>query len=108
MAKRRGRERPALLVRVLAYLGSGHISEAWIKDNDQFVHGETVGKHITVNPAIDVVDTVIHEILHVLEPEWHENYVRRTTTYLLRRMSDEQIQAVYAEYQQRAKKRKRA
>jgi hypothetical protein len=44
--------------------------------------------------------------LHRLEPQWSENYVRRTTTWLMRRMSDEQIQALYEEYGKRVKKRK--
>lgn len=102
-------DRPALLVRVLAELGAGRITEGFIHDPDTFVHGETTGRgHITINPAIATVDTVVHEILHRLEPGWHENYVRRTTSYLLKRMSDEQIQTVFDEYCKRVKKRKRA
>jgi hypothetical protein len=101
------RERPGLLVRVLTEIGTGAISEAFIPDKHLFVHGETVGRRITINPAIATVDTLIHETLHRLEPRWSENYVRRTTTWLMRRMSDEQIEALYHEYQRRVKKRKR-
>src|SRR5688572_6939258 len=95
---------PGLLVEVLTDFGSGNVFERFIKDRTMFVHGETLGRRITVNPAIAVVDTVIHETLHRIRPQWSENYVRRTTTWLLRRMSDEQIQAVYEQYQQRVKK----
>ena len=102
MAKRR--ERPALLVDVLAEFGAGRITEAFITDRHCFIHGETDGKRITINPAIATVDTLIHEICHVIRPQWTENYVRRTTTWLLRRMSDEQIQALYEQYQKRAKR----
>ena len=104
---RRTQPRPALLVRVLTEIGKGRISEGFIHDNDAFTHGETDGRHIKVNPAISVVDTLLHEALHRLEPGWHENYVRRTTTFLLRRMSDEQIQALYDTYQQIAKRRRK-
>jgi hypothetical protein len=49
---------------------------------------------------------LIHELLHRLHPQWPEAYVRRTTTYLRRRMSDEEVQAMYAEYQKRKRTRK--
>lgn len=94
-------------MRVLTEIGKGRISEGFIHDKDAFVHGEMDGKTIRVNPAISVCDTVIHEALHRMEPGWHENYVRRTTTFLLRRMSDEQIAQLYETYQQIAKRRKR-
>jgi len=99
-------ERPALLVRVLTELGAGRITEGWLADKHCFVHGETDGRVIRINPAIGVVDTVIHECLHRLEPSWSENYVRRTTTWVMRRCSDEQLQAIYVEYTRIAKKRK--
>jgi len=96
---------PGLLVEVLAELGAGRIYERFISDDQMFVHGETVGRTITVNPAVAVADTCLHEAIHAVRPAWSENYVRRTTTFLLRRLSDEQIQAVYSEFQKRAKKR---
>jgi len=99
-------EKPALLVRVLTEIGSGDIYEDWIADDKELVHGIVQGRKITVNPAIEVVDTLIHEILHRLQPNWTEKYVNNRTTWLMRRMSDEQIQALYAEYQKRAVKRK--
>jgi hypothetical protein len=99
----------ALLGRVWAELGAGRITEAFIKDGraltDGYYHGSG---HITINPAHQTIDTLIHEILHRLHPQWPESYVRRTTTYLRRRMSDEEVQAMYSEYGKRAKKRKRA
>lgn len=103
----KARNRPPLMVRVLIEMGAGRIYEQWISDRQVFVHGECVGKRVTVNPAISVVDTLLHEILHRLEPGWSENYIRNRTTFLMRRMSDEQIQAVYAEYQKRVTKTKR-
>ena len=98
----------ALLGTVWAELGSGRITEAFIAHRDSFVDGHYNGHgHITVNPVHQTIDTLIHEILHRAFPAWSETYVRRTTTYLRKRMSDEELQAMYAEYTKRAKKRKR-
>jgi hypothetical protein len=98
----------ALLVEVLADFGSGRIAEKFIRDGQWFVHGETCGRDITINPAIGVVDTLLHECLHRIRPNWCENYIRRTTTWLMRRMSDEQIQQIFEEYNKRVKRRKPA
>jgi hypothetical protein len=108
MAKRNTRREP-LMVRVWAELGAGRIREGWISDPGAFVAGqcEATG-HITINPMIDVVDTLLHEILHRLYPAWSEAYVKRTTTYLLRRMTDGEIQTFYAEYERRVRRKKRA
>lgn len=97
-----------LLGRVWAELGSGKITEAFLpSDPDHFVEGYISGNHITVNPAPSVVDSAIHEILHRLHPSWSESYVRRTTSLIMRRMTDEEVAAFYAEFQKRARKRKR-
>lgn len=100
--------RPSLLVRVCAELGAGKITEAFIPDKKEFVDGhcDHGTKRITVNPVHGIVDTCIHECLHRLYPEWSENYVRRTTTYIRRRMTDSQIEAFYEEYQRRKTIRK--
>jgi hypothetical protein len=97
----------ALLGRVWAELGSGRITEAFISDGKSLTDGYYNGTgHVTVNPAHQTIDTLIHELLHRLHPQWPEAYVRRTTTYLRRRMSDEEVQAMYAEYQKRKRTRK--
>ncbi len=99
--------RPPMLVRVWAEIGAGKITEAFIRDRGHFTDGYICNGHITINPAHQTVDTLIHEILHRLHPEWSERYVRRTTTYLRNRMTDEETLAFYGEYQRRAKRRKR-
>jgi hypothetical protein len=100
-------KRPALLLRVWAELGSGRLTEEYITDRKEFVDGYIEGGHIYINPAPAVVETCIHEILHRLEPEWKEEYVANRTTYLLRRMTDSEVQMFFDEYQRRVKKRKR-
>lgn len=97
-----------LLGRVWAELGSGHITEAYLaSDSHHYVEGMIEGQHITVNPAPSVVDSAIHEILHRLHPVWSEPYVRRTTSFIMRRMTDEEVQAFYVEFQKRKRMRKR-
>jgi hypothetical protein len=102
-------ERTALMVRVWAELGAGRIS------HDPALKSCKVGerlhcacdhksKHIAINPVWSTVDTLIHELLHRLYPQWSENYVRRTTTYLLRRMTDDEAIAFYNEYELRARR----
>lgn len=100
------KERPALLVQVLMEIGSGRIDERWIANKDTFVSGLCDGRTVTVNPAVDVVDTLLHEALHRMRPEWSEAYVRNRTTWLMRRMDDSQIQALYESYQKIKKPRK--
>ena len=98
----------ALLGRIWAEIGAGRITEAFISDARSITDGYFNGSgHITINPAHQTVDSLIHEILHRLHPQWAESYIRRTTTYLRRRMSDEEVQAMYAEFHRRARKRKR-
>jgi hypothetical protein len=95
-------------VRVFAELGAGHISEAYIKDSGSFTEGYIEGRHITVNPVPTTVCSLIHELLHRLHPGWGEKQIDNTTTALMRRMTDPQIQQVYLEYNSRKRTRKSA
>ena len=100
----RGRRSP-LMVRVWAEVGAGRIREAFVASKKEFVDGECAHTgHITVNPVHQTCDTLIHEILHRLHPAWSERYVRRTTTYLRRRMTDEETHQLYKEYQRRVRR----
>lgn len=106
MAKRKGRD--PLLLRVCAEIGAGSITEAYIHDPGYMTDGLTWGRQITINPAHQTVLTLIHECLHRLHPAWSENYVRNRTSYLCRRLSDGEVQAIYGEYEKRKRKRRRA
>jgi hypothetical protein len=96
------RKRPLLLLRVLAELGAGRIREAYIPSTrESFVDGEIEGRAITINPVPEIVDTIIHELLHRLYPHWSEGYIKNRTSYLMKRMTDEEVQLLYDEYQRR-------
>lgn len=98
----------ALIGKVFAEVGAGRITRTFIKDGKSLTDGYYNGNgHIYINEIHQTADTVIHECLHRAHPQWSEAYVRRTTTYLLRRMSDEETMALVNEYRKRARTRKR-
>lgn len=97
----------ALIGKVFAEVGSGRITTAFIRDGHNLTDGVYRDGHIYINEDHQTADTLIHECLHRAFPSWTEGYVRRTTTYLRRRMSDEEVMALVEEYRTRARKRKR-
>lgn len=97
-----------LLLRVMAEIGAGRITEAYIHDPGLMTEGVTEGKWITVNPAHAIVDVILHEALHRAFPRWSERTVRQKTSYLCRRLSDAEVQTIYQEYQRRKRTRKTA
>ena len=109
---RRRYERPVLLLRVMAALGAGRIYEAPIRDlagcvTEGFCEtARTSTKSITIDPAC-VIEVLLHELLHRLEPSWSERYVANRTTWLLHSLTQAQVHAIYREYDRRRRKRKR-
>lgn len=101
---------PSLLLRVMAELGAGRITEAYIVDPGCVTDGvcDSSRGHITINPMHQTVDSVLHECLHRLHKEWSEVYVRNRVSWLRRRLTDDQVQTIYAEYERRRHKRKSA
>jgi hypothetical protein len=94
-AKPSKHQRPPLLVKVWAEFGAAKMAEAYIIDTSkdpQFVHGHIEGGRITINTAYHAVETAVHEILHKLR-----------TTFLMRRMTDDEIQELYSQYLSRRK-----
>lgn len=89
------------LVEVLTEMGKTPIKEAYISDKNNFIEGELDGKVIVVNPVHSMVDTIIHEVLHKLHPMWSEKSVRNRTTWLIRRLSDDEQIQIYREYNKR-------
>jgi hypothetical protein len=98
----------ALIGQVFAEVGRGRITTTFIKDGAGFTDGYYNGAgQIYINEDHQTADTVIHECLHRAFPQWSERYVRRTTSYIRRRMSDEEVMTLIAVYRKRAKRRKR-
>lgn len=101
-------KRPALILRVMAALSGTKVSEDFIEHKNYEVHGvayKSKRRGIVINPVHAVVDTVIHELLHTMHPEWKENYVRNRTSFLMNRLTDEERQVIYEEYLKKVKVR---
>ena len=90
-----------LLAKVLTQLGHVRISEQFIRseivgERHYQVEGLAIGHNrVVVNPVPGTVDTVIHEILHHLRPDWDESTVRRYTSFLMRRITDGELKTIY-------------
>jgi len=94
----------SLWLRLWAELGAAPITEAFLSSKNTYVEGlcDTDGS-VTVNPAHNTVDTVIHELLHRMYPERSERSVRRTTSILRKSLTDNEVQLFYEEYKRRRK-----
>jgi len=97
----------ALKTLIADELAKGLIYEGQIIGSpDQFVEGVChVNGQITVNPSVNVVDTLIHELLHRRFPQWSEVFVRLETARVMRQMSDKDIALTYSKYKRRAKRK---
>jgi hypothetical protein len=98
-----------LLLRVCAELGAGRITEAYISDPKWHVDGLCEfgpRGRVTISPHYQTVDSLVHELIHRLQPEWSESYVRGRTTRLVRALTEQQLQTIYDEYQKRKRTRK--
>lgn len=106
--KRKRLKRDPVLLEVAAAIGAGRIVIGPIHDDDSFVHGYAEGNgKVRLNPAIEMCDTAIHELLHRLRPSWSERAVRTKTTRLMRQMSYQEIDTLYELVLARARTSKR-
>lgn len=106
MPSKRLRTNPSLdslMVKVLTRLGELPIRQAYL-GRDTYAMWEPDGT-ITINPAIDIADSLVHEILHELFPAWSERQVKTMTTRMIRHLSDAQINAIFTEYIRRVEDR---
>jgi hypothetical protein len=99
-----GKKPQKLLLEVMAKLGEVRVKE-------RFIPGDTVGEivygqylsngTVEINPVPAIVDTVIHECIHALHPDWSESSVKRMTTRLFHRLSEEELRTIYRVYARR-------
>lgn len=88
--------RDPLLLEIAAAVGAGRIRFRTLVSEDVFVHGMTEDNgRITINPAPEIVDTLVHECLHRLRPKWSERAVKARTTRLMRQLSDAEIEKLF-------------
>ena len=76
-----------------------HISEGYINGGKRWlVYGLIEGQKITVNPALSVMDSLVHELIHRARPRWGEARVVKETCRILRAMPDEEIRRWHRQY----------
>lgn len=87
----------SLLLKLMARLGEVKVRQAYLpKEDTANICGYTYPDgSITVNPIPEIVDTVVHELLHSLYPRYSEATVCRLTKRLMHAMADEEIVAFY-------------
>lgn len=98
-----------LIGAVTEELGNGKIYEATlVTDDGAHLMGlcDHGNGHITIDPKVAIVSTLIHELIHRKFPEWSENRVRRAELKALRQLSQKDIQTWYRRYKRAVRKRR--
>lgn len=90
------------LTEIFTELGSGKLVASFIHDPGYATEGMVTDGYIVVNGYHALCNIIIHECLHRAHPDWSETYVRRTTTWLQNRLSDDDVIAVVQSFQKRA------
>jgi hypothetical protein len=77
-------------------LGANKVQERYVKFRDGLLGYQEPGL-IVVSP-LNMVPTILHELLHAAYPSWTERAVQRTTTRLWRHMSDDESLRLWVAY----------
>lgn len=93
----------SMLLTLMSRLGEVEVrSEYLTKVGSANVSGYTYSDgSIAVNEVPEVVDTVIHELLHSVHPDYSEITVRRLTRRLMHQMTDAEVIAFYTAYRRK-------
>jgi hypothetical protein len=58
-----------------------------VRDRGAFVHGQTTGRTVWIDPrGSEVVKTMVHELIHLKHPSWSEEAVIAETARRYRKM----------------------
>ncbi len=57
--------------------------------------------HITVNPVEHIVDTLIHELIHMVYPSYSERAVCSLTGKVMKELTEDELQTIYREYRRK-------
>lgn len=91
-----------LLAALKAELRKGQIYEAPLSSAYEHVDGmydDATGR-VYVNPAPQVAETLLHEVLHRRYPRWGEKRVTKTAKQLMHHMTARQAQWWYQQFKQ--------
>ena len=98
-----GSGRKGLLLQVMSRLGELDFEEKYLPmEKGCYTEGmwHSTGL-IVVNPIPHIVDTVLHECLHELYPKYSERAIRSLTGKLMKQLSEDELQAIYAAYRRK-------
>ncbi len=95
-----------LMTELRAELARGRVFQAEIQSDGELVEGlyEPSSGNVYVDPAPNVVDTLLHELLHRRYPRWGERRVSDTARRLVTAMSDQERRWWYRAYRKTAKR----
>jgi hypothetical protein len=98
----------ALMAELRVEFANGKVYQAEIHSDGELVEGlyEPSSGSVYVDPAPNVVDTLLHELLHRRYPRWGERRVSDTARRLVTAMSDEERRWWYRAYRRVAKRRR--
>ena len=85
-----------LLEKVWRELGENRVEERWVRDSGGWLGYQERGK-IVVSP-LNMVQTLLHELLHAAFPNLTETGIARKTTALWTRMTDEEAMRIWEAY----------
>ncbi len=96
----------ALMTELRAELAKGRVYQSEIQSDGELVEGlyEPGSGNVYVDPSPNVVDTLLHELLHRRYPRWGERRVSQTAHRLVSAMSDSERRSWYRAYRKTAKK----
>ena len=101
---------PAQLVEELTHeLDRGFIYEATlVTDDGAHLLGmcNHENQHITIDPKVAIVSTLLHELIHRRYPSWSERRVRREESRALRQLSQKDIETWHRRYKRAVRKRR--
>ena len=102
--------RPALelLEELREEMERGRVYEATLKDDHQHLYGmcDHGTQAIVIDPAMSIVDTLLHELLHRRYPSWAETRVEKETSRLLSALRTQDVQTWYRRYKKMVRKRR--
>ena len=98
-----------LMTELRAEFSNGKVFQAEISSDGELVEGlyEPATGAVYIDPVPNLVDTLLHELLHRRYPRWGEARVSRTAHQLVSAMADEERRQWYRAYRRVAKKVKK-
>lgn len=63
-------------------------------------------QHITINPKVSIVATLLHELIHRRYPSWSERRVRQAERRAMRQLSQHDVLTWHQRYRRAVRKRR--